>query len=304
MAQSISENVRSEVTSTRSARAGSGAWQRVLGKAMVYALLTVGGLMFAFPLFWTFSSSLQTWHELRSYEPHLLPAVPQWHNYPEVFSMVPFARWIGNSFLLIAIIVPGTLITATLTAYAFARFDFVGRDFWFILCLGTMMIPYYVRLIPQYILFFNLKLVNTYVPLTIGAWLGGGAFNIFLLRQFIMTIPRDLDEAAVIDGAGPFRILWQVLVPLLKPALITVAVLQFMSQWNNFFGPFIYLNDMELFPVAVGLNFFKNFAYEVQEPRDHLLMAGTAITTIPVLILFAIAQRYFIEGVVMTGLKL
>ncbi|MFO7918980.1 MAG: carbohydrate ABC transporter permease [Anaerolineae bacterium] len=271
---------------------------------MVYALLTVGGLMFAFPLFWTFSSSLQTWHELRSYEPHLLPAVPQWQNYVDVFGDVPFGRWIGNSFLLIAIVVPGTLVTSTLAAYAFARFDFVGKDFWFILCLSTMMLPFYVTLIPQYILFFNLGLVNTYVPLTIGAWLGGGAFNIFLMRQFIMTIPRDLDEAAVIDGAGPFRILWQVLVPLLKPALITVGVLQFIGQWNNFFGPFIYLNDVALFPVAVGLNFFKNFAYEVLEPRDHLLMAGTALMTIPVITLFAVAQRYFIQGVVMTGLKL
>lgn len=304
MAQSISEDVSTEVTSAGRVRAGSDARRRILGKAAIYTLLTLGGLMFSFPLFWTFSSSLQTWHELRSYEPNLLPAVPQWHNYVQVVTTVPFPRWIGNSFLLIAIVVPGTLITSTLTAYAFARFDFVGRDVWFIICLGTMMIPFYVTLIPQYILFFNLKLINTYIPLTIGAWLGGGAFNIFLMRQFIMTIPKDLDEAAVIDGAGPFRILWQVIVPLLKPALITVAVLQFMGTWNNFFGPFIYLNDVKLFPVAVGLNFFQHVGIEGDEPRDHLLMAGTAMMTVPVLILFAIAQRYFIEGVVMTGLKL
>lgn len=303
MAQ-ISESVRSETAPARRAPAGSGRWQRVLGRVITYTLLTAGGLFMAFPLFWVFSSSLQTWHEIRSYEPHLLPAVAQWQNYGEVFATVPFARWLGNSLLLIAIIVPGTLITSTMAGYAFARFDFVGSGAWFILCLGTMMLPFYVTLIPQYLLFHRLGLINTYVPLTIGAWLGGGAFNIFLVRQFIMTIPKDLDEAAVIDGAGPFRILWQVLVPLLKPALITVAVLQFMGTWNNFFGPFIYLNDVNLFPVAVGLNFFKNFAYEVTEPKDHLLMTGTALTTIPVLILFAIAQRYFIRGVVMTGLKL
>lgn len=303
MAQSISEDVRSETVVTRRAPAGSGRWRRTLGRIIIYVLLTAGGLFMAFPLFWIFSSSLQTWHEIRAYEPNLLPAVAQWHNWVEVFGIVPFERWLWNSLLLIAIIVPGTLITSTMAGYAFARFDFVGSGVWFIVCLGTMMLPFYVTLIPQYLLFHELGLINTYVPLTIGAWLGGGAFNIFLMRQFIMTIPRDLDEAAVIDGAGPFRILWQVLVPLLKPALITVAVLQFLGTWNNFFGPFIFLHDMELFPVAVGLNFFRSYAYEVTEPRDHLLMTGTALTTVPVLLLFAVAQRYFIRGVVMTGLK-
>jgi multiple sugar transport system permease protein len=170
--------------------------------------------------------------------------------------------------------------------------------------LGTMMIPTQVTFIPQYILFFKLKLINTYVPLTIGSWLGGGAFTIFMMRQFIMTIPRELDEAAFIDGAGPLRILWQVIVPLMRPALTTVAILQFMGHWNAFFGPFIYLNRIKLFTAAVGINFFKNAYLETSDPRDHLLMAGAATMTIPVLIVFAAAQRYFVSGIVMTGLKL
>jgi multiple sugar transport system permease protein len=222
-----------------------------------------------------------------------------------VFRMVPYARFMLNSLTIIAISVPGMLITATMTAYSFARFNYVGRNLWFILMLGTMMIPGTVTLIPQYILFFNLKLINTYVPLTIGSWLGGGAFTVFLLRQFILSIPRDLDEAALMDGAGPFRILWQILVPLMQPALITVGILGFMGQWNNFFGPFIYLNRVNLFTAAVGLRYFRTFATEgVVDPREHLLMAAAAIMTIPVLILFALAQKYFVSGVVMSGLKL
>lgn len=282
----------------------SAARQRLIMKIITYVFLTLTGLMFAFPMFWTVSSSLQTWQELRSYTPHLLPEVARWSNYVELFTMVPFARWLLNSFLIIFIAVPGALITATLTAYAFARFDFFAKNVWFTIMLGTMMLPAQVTLIPQYILFFKLKLINTYVPLTIGSWLGGGAFTIFMLRQFIMSIPRDLDEAAIMDGAGPFRILWQVLVPLLIPALTTTAILQFMGHWNSFFAPFIYLNRIEMFPAAVGLNFFKTAYLETTDPRDHLLMAGAATMTIPVLIIFASAQRYFVSGIVMTGLKL
>src|SRR4051812_22695699 len=214
--------------------------QQRTSRAISYVVLALLGILFAFPLFWTASSSLQTWQELRSFTPHLLPAIPQWSNYKTVFTTVPFARWMFNSFLIIAITIPGTILTCTMTAYAFARFNFVGKNVWFILMLGTMMIPSSVTMIPQYLLFFKLKLIDTYVPLTIGSWLATNAFMVFLLRQFLMSIPRDLDEAATLDGAGPFRILWDVLVPLMQPALVTVAILQFLSEWNDFFGPFIY----------------------------------------------------------------
>lgn len=278
--------------------------RRLIGKALTYLVLTLAGLMFSFPLFWTVSSSLQTWQELRSFTLHLLPSVPQWHNYADVFNAAPFARWIVNSFIIVMITIPGTIITATLTAYAFARFDFVGKQIWFILMLGTMMIPSTVTLIPQYLLWFKLKMINTYVPLTIGSWLGGSAFMVFMLRQFLLSIPRDLDEAATIDGANPFQILWRVLVPLMKPALTTVAILQFLGDWNAFFGPFIYLNREMLYTAAVGMRYFQFVPMETTDPRDHLLMAAAAIMSIPVLTLFAFAQRYFISGVVMSGLKL
>lgn len=278
--------------------------RRIVSKIITYLLLTLAGLMFAFPLFWTASSSLQTWQELRSYTPHLLPSTPQWANYAQVFQSVPFARWLANSFLIVAITIPGTILTATMTAYAFARFNFIGKNVWFILMLGTMMIPGTVTLIPQYLLWFKLKMINTYVPLTIGAWLGGSAFMVFLLRQFILSLPRELDEAATIDGANPIRILWNIIMPLMKPALTTVAILQFLNEWNDFFGPFIYLNRQELYTAAVGMRYFQYIPMETTDPRDHLLMAAAAIMTIPVLLLFSVAQRYFVSGVVMSGLKL
>lgn len=277
---------------------------RIAGKVITYLLLTISGLIFAFPLFWTASSSLQTWQELRSYSPHLFPSDPQWGNYADVFQAVPFARWLLNSFLIVAITIPGTILTATLTAYAFARFNFIGKNVWFVLMLSTMMIPATVTLIPQYLLWFKLKMINTYVPLTIGAWLGGGAFMVFLLRQFILSLPRELDEAAEIDGANPVRVLFSIIMPLMKPALTTVAILQFLGDWNAFFGPFIYLNRQPLYTAAVGLRYFQYIPLETSDPRDHLLMASAAIMTVPVLILFAAAQRYFISGVVMSGLKL
>ena len=278
--------------------------QRLAVKIISYFFLGFFGLLFGFPLFWTASSSLQTWQELRSYSPHLFPAVPQWGNYVQVFDEVPFARWMLNSVLIIGISVPGALITGTMVAYGFGRFPFRGHNVLFMMMLGTVMIPMQITLIPQYVLFFKLKMINTYVPLVIGHWLGGGAFNVFLLRQFIMGIPRELDEAAIIDGAGPFRILWQVIVPLMKPALTTVAILGFLGQWNDFFGPFIYLHKMKLYTAAVGLQFFKIQPTEGKLPKDHVLNAAAAVMTFPVLLIFLLAQRYFVSGIVMTGLKL
>ena len=278
-----------------------------LARIATYALLTLAGLVFAFPLFWTLSSSLKTWQELRSYTPDLWPEVPQWGNYVEIFVVHPFARWLLNSFIVIGIALPGGLISATLCAYGFARFSFKGRDTWFMIMLGTMMIPYHVTLIPQYLLFHRLKWLNTYIPLTLPSWLGGGAFAIFLLRQFIMSIPRDLDEAALMDGAGPFRILWQVLVPLMQPALVTLGILSFLGHWNNFMGPFIYLRSYKLYTAAVGLRFFQTVVAAggaTEKPREHLLMAASAVMTVPAVLLFIIAQRYFVKGVVMTGLKM
>jgi multiple sugar transport system permease protein len=280
--------------------------RRRISRILVYLGLAVSGLCFSFPLFYVVSGSLQTWQELQSYVPHLLPRVPQWHNYLDVNRVHPFLRWMLNSFLIIGLAVPGELITALVCAYGFSRFEFRGREVWFIIMLGTMMVPFQVLLIPQYLLFHRLGWVNTYVPLILPAWLGGSPFAVFLLRQFIMSIPRDLDEAALIDGAGTLSILFRVLLPLMTPAMTTLAILSFLSHWNAFMGPLVYLQKYETYTAAVGLRFFQTAMQGgyFPEPRDHLLMAASAMMAAPAILVFVLAQRHFVQGVVMTGIKM
>jgi ABC-type glycerol-3-phosphate transport system permease component len=238
------------------------------------------------------------------FPPQLLPDIPRWGNYLQVWTTQPIARWIANSLIIILFSVPGAIISGSLTAYAFARFDFPGRGFLFMALLSTLMLPFEVTLIPQYLLFYQLKWIDTFLPLTVPAWFGGGAITVFLLRQFFMTIPKDLDEAARVDGASSLRILWSIILPLARPALTTVAILQFLSHWNDFLGPFIYLNDKNMFTISIGLRYFQQVPETLGEPKEHLLMVTTVVMTIPAILIFFAAQRYFVRGIVMTGLKL
>ena len=283
---------------------GEAARRRGAVVVLTYAALIACGIAFCFPFFWTLSTSLKTGLETRDVPPRFFPEVVQWVNYVEVWSAQPLTRWFQNSLLIIVATVPGAVVTATLVAYAFARFDFPLRDFWFMVMLSTLMLPYEVTLIPQYIIYQKyFGWINTFWPLIIPAWVGGGAFTIFLLRQFLMTLPRDLDDAARVDGANSFQILWRILVPLCRPALATVAILQFLREWNDFLGPFIYLNTPELFTMALGLRFFQTLPESTQEPKTHLLMTATVIMSLPAILLFFSFQRYFVRGIVMSGLK-
>lgn len=277
--------------------------RRTMLTLFTYAVLLLLGITFAFPFIWTLGTSLKTPQETHIFPPTILPEVAQWGNYVRVWSEQPMARWLWNSTYIILLAVPGAVISGALVAYAFARFDFPGRDALFMVVLGTLMIPFEVRLIPQYLLFQRLKWIDTYNPLIVPAWLGGGAVTIFLLRQFFMTIPRDLDAAATIDGANSWQILWRIILPLAKPALATVAILQFLAEWNDFLGPLIYLNKPQLFTMSLGLRFFQTAPETSGESKENLLMAATVITTLPAIILFFMAQRHFIRGIVMTGLK-
>ncbi len=278
--------------------------RRAVVSVLTYVMLAVLGVSFCFPFLWTLSSSLKTAQETHVFPPQLLPDVPQWSNYVRVWTEQPIAQWLLNSATIIGLALPGAVITATLVAYSFARFDYPGRDFFFMVLLSTMMIPFEVTLIPQYLLFQRLGWLDTFAPLIVPAWGGGGAFTIFLLRQFFLTIPRDFDDAAVVDGASTFQILWQIIVPLSRPALTTVAILQFLSHWNDFLGPFIYLNKQQMFTMSVGLRFFQTMPESTGEPKEHLLMAATVIMSLPAIVLFFAAQRYFVRGIIMTGLKL
>jgi ABC-type glycerol-3-phosphate transport system permease component len=232
-----------------------------------------------------------------------LPEVPQWSNYVAVWTQVPFARFLLNTVIITVVSLIGQVVTATLVAYGFARFKFPGRDALFMLVLATLILPEEVTLIPRFILFRILGWLDSFLPLTVPSYFGGGAFSIFLLRQFILTLPVELDEAAELDGAGTFRVLWNVLVPLMKPALATVAIFSFLGNWNSFIDPLIYLRSTEKYTLQLGLRFFQQAAETGGAPREPFMMAASLMVAAPCIALFFVAQRYFVRGIVMSGLK-
>jgi multiple sugar transport system permease protein len=275
---------------------------RAIGRAVLYAVVLVVGLLFAFPLYWALSTSLKTEAELYLYPPSFAPIGFIWRNYIDVLTRVPFDLWFANTLTITLLNVVGSTIAGLLVAYSFARFRWPGRDFVFLLTLGTMMFPAQITLIPTFIMFKLLGWINTLLPLVIPPFFGGGAFTIFLLRQFIMGLPRDLDEAAVIDGANPLRVLWSVIAPLTKPAIATVAIVHFIQSWNDFLGPLIYLNKPKMMTLAVGLRYFQSIPHDGKR-EDQYMMAVVVMTAIPCIVLFFVAQRYFVQGIVMSGIK-
>ena len=290
--------------STRASAVSGGMKQaRLLGNLIWYFALTVVVLLFFFPYFWTVSSSLKEPSELFTFPPLMLPAVPQWRNYVRVFEKVPFMLWTRNTVYLVVLGTIGRILSASMAAFAFARAQFRGKELLFLITLGTMMLPAQVTLIPQFVLFHKLGWINTLKPLWVPAWFGGGAFAIFLMRQFMMTIPRDLDEAAIIDGASAPRIFFAIVMPLCTASLATLAVISMISQWNAFIGPLIYIRSERLLTIAVGLNYLKHQPELGGLPMQHLLMAASVMSTVPLIILFFAAQKYFVQGIALTGIK-
>jgi len=275
------------------------------GRTVLYLVVLGLCVLFGFPLFWTLMSSFKTPTEMAAFPPVIIPDVFQWGNYNNVLFIprIPVAVWVMNSTIVVTLTTLGTLITASVVAYSFARFDYRGRDVLFMITLATMMLPAEVTLIPQFVLFYKLGWINTLKPLWVPAWFGGGAFAIFLMRQFFLSLPRDLDEAALIDGAGYFRIFWSILLPLCKPILATLGIITLIGSWSDFIGPLIYLNSPSKFTVSVGLQFFNNSPEVGGEPLQHLLMAACILSMIPTIALFFLGQRYFVQGIVMSGIK-
>ena len=276
-----------------------------LGRALLYVIVIAASVVFMFPFVWTILSSLKTPWELRTFPPTWLPETPRLYNYVEVFERVPWGAWMWNSTIVAGLSTIGSVLSASIVAYSFARFRYPGRNLLFMITLSTMMLPVEVTLIPLYLMFSKIGWMDTYKPLIVPSFFGGGAFLIFLLRQFFLTIPLDLDEAARLDGASYMRIFWQILMPLSVPAVATAAVLTFMGQWNAFMHPFIFLNTKAKYTVAVGIRYFQAVAgsSEVMEPTEHLLMAATIMMTAPIIIMFFLAQRYLVQGIVMSGIK-
>ena len=270
----------------------------VTEKVLGYATLIAVALILVLPLYWMLSTALKDEMQTFAIPPTWTPNPIQWQNFSQVFQEVPFGRFIINTFLLVGLNIVGELFAVTLVAYGFARVRFPGRSLLFLLMLSTLMIPYQVTLVPRFILFSKLGWINTYLPLTVPAFTGS-SFLIFLVRQYMMSIPYDLDEAAYIDGASRLQVFWHIILPLSRPALMLVIVFTFVGVWNDFLQPLIYLNDPNLFTVSLGLSFFQ----DTRSTNWNLLMAGSLLATIPPLLLFFFAQRQLIGGISIEGLK-
>jgi ABC-type glycerol-3-phosphate transport system permease component len=272
--------------------------RRRLGLAASYLLALVVAAFFLLPLFWMVSSSLKPNYQVLEFPPRWLPDPIQWSNYREALTYVPFGRYALNTLLISLLVILGHILSCTLVAYAFARLRAPGKGPLFLVLLATMMLPYPVTMIPLYVGFNALDWVNTYLPLVVPAFFGS-PFYIFLLRQFFLTLPPALEDAARVDGANTLQILWHVILPLSRPAMATVAIFTFQTTWNDFLPPLIYLHDQSLYTVSLGLNFFRS-SYDV---RWNYLMAASLVTMLPVIVLFFLAQRQFIKGIALTGLK-
>ncbi len=274
--------------------------RRTLLKVLTYLALVTGSLLFLFPLYWQVSTSLKTAQDTVRFPPVWFPVPLQWGNYPELLHRFPFALYMRNSVFISALVILGTLLSSSLAAYGFARLRMPGRDIIFMVLLSTLMLPGAVLLIPQFVMFQSLHWVNTYNPLIVPAFFGN-PFSIFLMRQFFMGVPHDLEDAARIDGAGYLRTYGQIVLPLARPALLAVAIYTFLSTWNDFLGPLIYLSDEQKYTVAVALRYLQGSVRT--RPENHLLMAAATLSIIPCVLVFFFAQRQFIQGTVISGVK-
>ena len=265
----------------------------------VYALLTLGALSFLFPLFWMISTSVKTDPQIFAYPPKWIPEPVRLLNYLDALAYFPFWLYLRNSVFVTVLVVIGQVLSAAFVAYGFSRLRWPGRDALFLVVLATMMIPGQITMIPQFILFTRLGWVDTFLPLIVPSFFGGGAFNIFLFRQFYRTIPRDYNDAARIDGCSELRIFWQIVLPQAKPAVATASIFAFLWTWNDFMGPVIYLHSPDKFTLPIGLR-----AFQQQTGTEWgMLMAASLVVMLPVIAIFFAAQRYFIQGMSMSGLK-
>lgn len=291
-----------------SGKSGLSAWwsrrstRRQVGHMVLYVVLTLGAITMVLPFYYMVNMALSTSSALAKFPPDLIPNPIMISNFWEGWNAYyPFTQFLLNTIIITGGGTIGTLLSCTLVAFGFARLRFPGRDFWFIILLATLMLPGQVTLVPVYYIFAKLHWVNTFKPLIIPSFFGS-AFYIFLLRQFFLTLPRELDDAARIDGCGYLRTLTQILLPLCKPALTAVAVFTFVGYWSDYFGPLIYLNDPTKFTMVLGTTMLTN-AFGHSFINMAYVMAVTTLTVIPVLIIYLFAQRVFITGITLTGVR-
>ena len=271
-------------------------------RLFVWCCLVVGGAVFLLPFYWMVISSLKAPGAAGIYR--IPPTLFAWplhvENYPAALGALPFARYLANTLVVTLLCIAGQVVSASLVGYGFARLRFRGRNALFVLLLSTMMLPGQVTMIPLFLMFRALGWIDTFAPLVVPSFFGGSAFFVFLFRQFFLTIPRELEEAARIDGCSHFEIWWRIFMPLSKPVIVTTVLFTFMSAWNDFLGPLIYLNSPENRTLAVGLLAFKD---QYDRIEAHLLLAVSTLMMLPCLVLFFVGQKYFVKSVATTGMK-
>ncbi len=272
---------------------------RKLGNRTLTHIILIGGTFFFIaPMLFMLSTSLKAMRQISKFPPEWLPNPVIWGNYPDVFTYAPMHLYLLNTLMIVVPTIIGAALTSSLAAYAFARLRAPGKNLIFMLVLSTLMLPAVVTMVPTYIVFAKLQWVGTFKPLVIPA-LAGNAFNIFLLRQFFMTIPRELEDAALIDGCSRFRIFASIIAPLAKPVLATVTIFAFMASWNDYFGPLIYLGNQEQYTLTLGLQAFVQY----HGAEWGMLMAASTMMVLPVILLFFFAQKNFVQGITLTGIK-
>jgi multiple sugar transport system permease protein len=283
--------------------------RNVIGRIFIYLLLAFFSLFVLIPFAYMISTSLKTEAQLFVWPIQWLPNPIQWQNYTQAFSELgqiapglTFWRILANTLVITILAMSAELTAVSLVAYGFARFRFPGRDALFLVMLSTMMLPGIITLIPTFLIWRNLGLIDHYDPLVLGAWFGGGAWAVFLLRQFLLNLPPDMEEAAVVDGANTFQVYYMIILPLVKPALLALGVLMFQGNWNNFMGPLIYLNTTIQFPMILALKFFEA-SLSNEAPKWNYMMAMSAVMAAPLLALYFVAQKYFIEGLTVGAVK-
>lgn len=272
----------------------------IISKVITYVLLTLLSLTFLMPFLWMVSTSFKDTEQTYHVPPIWIPYPLRLQNYPEAMQAQPFATFFGNTLQYAVFATVGTVLSAALVAYGFARIRWRGREVFFFICICTMMIPFQVKMIPLYLTFRTFHWLNSYKPLIVPAFFGN-AYSIFLLRQFFMTLPAELSDAARIDGANELSIFARIILPLARPALAVVGLFAFIGAWNDYIGPLIYLNQPDKFPISLGLQQFQGqFVEKLAWPY---LMAASTVTILPIVILFFFAQRTFIEGIAISGIK-
>ena len=273
---------------------------KLLSRTLTYIVLILAAAICLFPFLWMISTSFKPMSDIYKMPPTLIPEHGTIENFIEGWKGANFQMYFKNTAVITLLATVGTVFSSSIVAYGFASFQSRMSKFLFMVLLGTMMLPTQVTLIPQYLLFYKMGMVDTIWPLVIPSWLGGGAFNIFLFIQFFRTLPKELDEAAKIDGANSLQIFTRILLPAVKPVMLAVLVMALVFNWNDFFNPLIYLNSNEKFTIAIGLQFFKGSQGNVQVGQ---MMAMALFSLLPVLIVFGTCQKYFIQGIKMSGLK-